>query len=373
MSSTPPNQALKQTSLNAAHKALGAKMVDFGGWEMPVSYSSLINEHHAVRRRVGLFDVSHMGQIEVRGPEALALVDRVTTNRVAALKDGQAHYSGLLNDAGGFIDDLLVHRIDENTFFLCVNASNQDADYDWIVAHNDLDCQVEAQGHRWALLAIQGPRALETAQKLTGTDLAGIRYYWFRKGEFCGTPAIIARTGYTGEDGFETYIPAEEAPRIWNAILEAGAEFDILPCGLGARNTLRLEAGMALHGHEISETITPLEAGLDWIVKLDKGDFLGRDALVRQKEQGLTRKLTGFEMRGRGIGRDGYPVAAAGAAETCGVVTSGTLSPTLEKSIGMALAPPDLSAPGQPIEIEIRGRRIEAETVSIPFYKREKR
>ncbi|MCB1021935.1 MAG: glycine cleavage system aminomethyltransferase GcvT [Bryobacterales bacterium] len=371
MAAESTSAELEKTPLNDAHRALGAKMVDFGGWDMPVEYSGILAEHQAVRERVGLFDVSHMGEIEIRGPQALDLVEHVTSNRAASLEDGQAHYSGLLNERGGFIDDLLVHRMDPNRYFLCVNAGNQDRDYAWIRDHNSFDAEVEFQSHLWAQLAIQGPRALATLQKLTGVELDPIRYYWFTLGEVSGASAVIARTGYTGEDGFEIYVQAEEAERLWNEILAAGEEFGILPCGLGARNTLRLEAGMALHGHEISEDITPYEANLGWIVKLKKGDFLGRDALVKQKEAGVKRKTVGFEIRGRGIGRDGYRVFADGS--DVGFVTSGGPSPTLGKNIGIAMVPAEMAVPGRPIEIEIRTRRVEAETVSLPFYTREKK
>jgi aminomethyltransferase len=362
---------LKKTPLNDVHRALGAKMVDFGGWDMPVEYSGILAEHTAVRERVGLFDVSHMGEVEVSGPQALDLVEHVTSNRAASLKDGQAQYSGLLNERGGFIDDLLVHRMDENRYFLCVNAGNQDRDFEWIRDHNSFDAQVEFQSHLWAQLAIQGPRALETLQKLTGADLNPIRYYWFELGEVSGASAVIARTGYTGEDGFEIYVQAEEAERLWGEVLEAGKEYGILPCGLGARNTLRLEAGMALHGHEISEDITPYEANLSWIVKLDKGSFLGREALIKQVAEGVKRKTVGFEMRGRGIGRDGYRVYAGD--EDIGWVTSGGPAPALGKNIGVAMVQAELANPGRPIEVEIRTRRVEAETVPTPFYSRKKK
>ncbi len=371
MSSETTPAEIRKTPLNDAHRALGAKMVDFGGWDMPVEYSGILAEHTAVRERVGLFDVSHMGEIEIRGPQALELVEHVTSNRAASLEDGQAQYSGLLNERGGFIDDLLVHRMDENRYFLCVNAGNQDRDFEWIRDHNSFEAEVEFQSHLWAQLAIQGPKGLETLQKLTGADLSAIHYYWFTLGEVSGASAVIARTGYTGEDGFEIYVQAEEAERLWGEVLEAGKEFGILPCGLGARNTLRLEAAMALHGHEISEDVTPYEANLGWIVKLKKGDFLGRDALVKQKAEGVKRKTVGFEMRGRGIGRDGYRVFAEGS--DVGYVTSGGPSPTLDKNIGIAMVPAEMAEPGRAIEIEIRTRRVEAETVATPFYSREKK
>ena len=362
--------SLKSTCLNAVHRSVGAKMVDFGGWDMPVQYSGLVDEHHAVRKAVGLFDVSHMGEIEIRGPEAVRCADFLTTNSVTRLKQGQAQYSGLLYDHGGFVDDVLVHKVAENHIFICVNASNQEKDYEHIRSLNRFDAIVELASDRYAQLAIQGPRALETLAKLTPAKLAGIRYYWFIDDQVSGVPARIARTGYTGEDGFEIYIDPSDAPRIWSEILEAGAEFGIRPCGLGARNTLRLEAAMALYGHEIHASITPLEAGLDWIVKFDKGDFVGRPALAKQKEQGIRRKLAGFEMRARGIGRDGYEVFSGGSP--AGWVTSGSPSPTLSKNIGLCYLPVSEAQVGRRIEVLVRGQPVEAETVVAPFYKRAK-
>jgi aminomethyltransferase len=345
-------------------------MVDFGGWDMPVQYSGIIEEHNAVRRAVGIFDVSHMGEIEIHGREAAKLTDFVTTNSVAKLKTGQAHYSGLLYETGGFVDDILVHKVADDHYFLCVNASNQEKDFEHIRAANHFDAAVVFAGDRYAQLAIQGPKALATLQKLTPVDLSAIRYYWFADGDVAGTPARIAHTGYTGEAGFEIYVPPGEAHRIWGLVLEAGAEFGIKPCGLGARNTLRLEAKMALYGHEIDASISPLEADLAWIVKLDKGDFVGRAALLRQKESGLKRRLVGFEMRGRGIGRDGYEVWVDGAP--AGWVTSGSPSPTLCKNIGLCYLPIDHAHPGQPIQIMIRNQPVDAVTVETPFYKRAK-
>jgi aminomethyltransferase len=345
-------------------------MVDFGGWDMPVQYSGIIEEHNAVRTAVGIFDVSHMGEIEIRGPEAARLTDFVTTNAVAKLKTGQAHYSGLLYDHGGFVDDILVHKVADDHYFLCVNASNQEKDFEHIRSHNRFDAVVDFAGDRYAQLAIQGPQARATVQKLTPVDLSAIKYYWFADGEVCGLPARIAHTGYTGEDGFELYVAPAEAERVWNEVMRAGAEFGIKPCGLGARNTLRLEAKMALYGHEIDASISPLEADLAWIVKLDKGDFIGRDALLKQKETGLTRKLVGFEMCGRGIGRDGYEVYLDGAP--AGWVTSGSPSPTLCKNIGLCYLPAAQAQPGQPIQIMIRNQPVDAVTVETPFYKRAK-
>jgi len=345
-------------------------MVDFGGWDMPVQYSGIIDEHNAVRTAVGIFDVSHMGEIEIRGPEAARLTDYVTTNAVGKLKTGQAHYSGLLYDHGGFVDDILVHKVADDHYFLCVNASNQEKDFEHIRSQNKFDAKVDFVSDRYAQLAIQGPQAKATVQKLTEVDLPGIKYYWFADGEVCGTPARIAHTGYTGEDGFELYVAPDQAERVWNEVMKAGAEFGIKPCGLGARNTLRLEAKMALYGHEIDASISPLEADLGWIVKLDKGDFVGRDVLLKQKEVGLTRKLVGFEMRGRGIGRDGYEVQIDGAP--AGWVTSGSPGPTVGKNIGLCYLPIAQAQPGQAIQIMIRNQPVDAVTVETPFYKRAK-
>jgi aminomethyltransferase len=364
------NPQLKRTPLYDVHRASGAKMVDFGGWDMPVQYSGLVDEHHTVRRAVGLFDVSHMGEIEVRGPQAAQLTESVTTNAVSKLQIGQAQYSGLLYDHGGFVDDILVHKVADDHYFICVNASNQEKDFAHICELNRFDCEVEFASDRYAQIAVQGPRALETLGKLTPVDIASIHYYWFKDGPVCGLPARIARTGYTGEDGYEIYVAPEEAPGIWRKLLDAGHEFGIKPCGLGCRNTLRLECKMALYGHEIHASISPLEADLGWIVKLDKGDFTGRDALMKQKQTGVKRKLVGFEMRGRGIGRDGYEVYIDGSP--AGWVTSGSPSPTLNKNIGLCYLPVEHAQPGRKIEIIIRNQPVEAETVGTPFYKRGK-
>ncbi|HJT89092.1 MAG TPA: glycine cleavage system aminomethyltransferase GcvT [Bryobacteraceae bacterium] len=362
--------ALRATPLHAVHRALGAKLVDFGGWEMPVQYSGILEEHQAVRSGAGIFDVSHMGEIEIRGPEAARLTDFVTTNHASKLRPGQAQYSGLLYQHGGFVDDILVHKVAEDSFFLCVNAANQEKDFAHIRASNRFDARVEFASERYAQLAIQGPRALATVQKLTSVDLASTRYYWFTDGTVDGAAARIARTGYTGEDGVELYIAPADAERLWNRILEAGREFGIKPCGLGARNTLRLEAGMALYGHEIDASLSPFEAGLEWIVKLDKGEFVGRDALVRQKQEGVRRRLIGFEMRGRGIGRDGYEVLLDGVP--AGWVTSGSPAPALNKNIGMCYLPAAEAQPGRALGILIRGQAVDAVTVRTPFYKRAK-
>lgn len=362
--------SLRATPLHSVHCALRAKLVDFGGWEMPVQYSGILEEHQAVRTAVGLFDVSHMGEIEIRGPQAAPLTDFVTTNSVARLRPGQIQYSGLLYAHGGFVDDILVHKVADDHYFLCVNAANQEKDFDHICAQNRLDARVELSSDRYAQLAVQGPHARTTLQKLVSVDLAALRYYWFVDGAVSGVPARIARTGYTGEDGFEIYIAPDRAVRLWDLLLEAGREFGIKPCGLGARNTLRLEAGMSLYGHEIDASISPLEAGLDWIVRFDKGDFVGRGALLKQKEVGLRRRLVGFEMRGRGIARDGYEVWLDGVS--AGWVTSGSPSPTLNRNIGFCYLPVQHAQTGRAIQILIRNQPVDAVLVDTPFYKRAK-
>lgn len=366
------SEQLKKTPLNEVHRASGAKMVDFGGWDMPVQYSGIIDEHQTVRNAVGLFDVSHMGEIEIRGPQALDLVNYISTNNAAKLKTGQAHYSGLLYEHGGFVDDILVHKVADDHYFICVNASNQDKDYEHIVLHaKGFDATVENAGPRYAQIAVQGPKGPATLQKLTATDLSAIKYYHFTDGEVSGTWARIARTGYTGEDGFEIYVAPAEAPRIWNELLAAGQEFGIKPAGLGARNTLRLESKMALYGHEIDASINPYEADLAWIVKLDKGcDFVGRAVLEKVRAEGVKRKLVGFEMRGRGIGRDGYEVQVDGVA--AGWVTSGGPAPTLNKNIGLCYLPVAIAEPGRTIQVMVRNQPVEAVTVPTPFYKRSK-
>lgn len=360
--------ALARTPLYDLHRELGAQMVAFGGWEMPVQYSSIVEEHLAVRRAVGLFDVSHMGEIEIRGPEALQLVEKVTTNHAGRLAPGQAQYSALLYPHGGFVDDLVVHKVADDHFFLCVNAANQHKDYEHIRRQNAFRAEVEFAGPRYAQLALQGPRAVDTLRKLADQDPAALAYYHFRDGAVSGIPARIARTGYTGEDGFELYVAPQHAVALFRRLLAAGEEFGIRPCGLGARNTLRLEACMALYGHEIDATVRPAEAGLSWIVKFEKGDFVGRQALERLAETGLRRRLAGFEMRGRGIARDGYLVYVDGRA--VGWVSSGGPAPYLNKNVGLCFLPPEAAVPGRPIQIRIRERLVEAEIVRTPFYKR---
>src|SRR5271165_3861668 len=367
---TAPATPLRKTPLNATHRRLGAKMVDFEGWDMPVLYSGLMDEHRTVRTAVGLFDVSHMGEIEVRGPEAFHLVNYVATNDASLLKIGQAQYSGLLYEHGGFVDDILVHKVADDHVFICVNASNQDKDFEHMRGNNPTPARVEFAGQRYAQLAIQGPLSQATLQKLTVTGLSSLAYYHFTDGAVAGVKARIARSGYTGEDGFEVYVAPEKAEFVWGEVMNAGHEFAIKPCGLGARNTLRLEAKMALYGHEIDATLTPLEANLAWIVKFDKGDFLGRAALLKRKESGVQRKLVGFEMTGRGIARDGYEVLLDGSP--AGWVTSGGPSPTLGKNIGLCYLPAGHAVPGKQIQILVRNQPVDAVTVPTPFYKRAK-
>ncbi len=376
----PAVAALKKTALNATHRAAKAKMVDFGGWDMPVEYpgngGGLIAEHMAVRTGVGLFDVSHMGEIQFRGPGSLAAVQRITMNDASRLRDGQAHYSALLTPQGTFVDDILVHRLGENDYLLVVNAGTKDKDFTWIrqqVAGMP-GIHLSDYSTYYSQLAVQGPRALETLKKLTKVDLSAIRNYWFTWGTVAGVPnVLIARTGYSGEDGFELYLPADEATtvKVWQALLEAGAEFAIRPCGLGARNTLRLEAGMSLYGHEIGEEINVLEAGLDRWLKLDKGDFIGRDALLAvQQRGGPTRKIIGLEMVERGIARDGYTVHSL-SGEMIGRVTSGSPAPFLKTNIAMALVEAAAASDNEMI-VECRGNRVKARRVPLPFYKRAK-
>ena len=368
MAGSSSQGSLKRTPLHSVHRQARARMAAFGGWHMPIQYSGIVLEHMAVRTSVGLFDVSHMGEIEISGPQAVKLIDSVCSNRAASLKDGQAQYSGLLNPQGGFVDDLLVHRLAADRFLLCVNAANQEADYDWIRQNNSFDAKVSFESDNYAQLAIQGPLALELASNLADCDLSAVRYYWFERCRFADEPALVARTGYTGEDGFEVYVAPSAAEQVWRDLIAAGKPFGIRPCGLGSRNTLRLEAAMSLYGHEIDATTTPYEARLGWIVKLTKQEFCGRSVLARQKREGVRRKLAGFEMKGRGIARDGYRVLVAG--QSVGRVTSASPAPALGKNIGLCMLPVEHSRLGQSIDIEIRGRAVAAEIVQTPFYKR---
>jgi aminomethyltransferase len=380
--SPAPAAPLKKTALNAVHRALKAKMVDFGGWEMPVEYAGLggglIAEHMAVRTGVGLFDVSHMGEIQFRGPGSLAAVQHITMNDAGQLADGQAHYSALLTPSGAFVDDILVHRLSSHDYLLVVNAGTADKDFAWIKQQVGGWPGIHLSNYSsyYSQLALQGPRSLDTLAKLTRVDLAAIKNYHFAWGTVAGNANVmIARTGYSGEDGFEVYIPSDEATTVktWNALLDAGAEFGIRPCGLGARNTLRLEAGMSLYGHEISEEINVFEAGLTRWLKLDKGDFIGRDALLAiQADGGPKRKIVGLEMVERGIARDSYPVLSLDG-EAIGTVTSGSPAPFLKTNIAMALVPTSIADSGSEVLVDVRGNRVRARQVPLPFYKRPKK
>jgi aminomethyltransferase len=373
---------LKRTPLNAIHRALKAKMVDFGGWDMPVEYpgagGGLIAEHLAVRTGVGLFDVSHMGEIQFRGPGALAAIQHITMNDVSRLQDGQARYSALLTPEGTFVDDILVHRLSPNDYLLVVNAGTKDKDYAWIRKQVGAwpSIHIADYSSYYSQLALQGPRALETLKKLTKVDLAAIKNYWFAWGAVAGVPnVLIARTGYSGEDGFELYLPADEptSAKMWNALMDAGAEFGIRPCGLGARNTLRLEAGMSLYGHEISDSIDVFEAGLERFLKLDKGESIGREALLAvQAAGGPSRRIVGLEMVERGIARDGHAVLSL-LGEEIGRVTSGSPAPFLKTNIALALVPAAVAASGEDVLIQVRANRVRAKQVPLPFYKRPKR
>jgi len=367
---SPTTTQIRKTALNAVHRRLKAKMVNFGGWDMPVEYSGIVAEHMATRIAAGLFDVSHMGEIEVRGGHALDLVQHVTCNDTSKLAVGQAQYSGLMTERGTFVDDLLVHKISDTHYLLCVNAANQDDDYEHIRAHNRAGAQIENTSERYAQLAIQGPKALVILQRFASVPLDSTRYYHFTFGNIADVDCLIARTGYTGEDGFEIYFAPEHAEKLWDLLLDAGSSEGMLPCGLGARNTLRLEASMCLYGHEIDETTTPWEAGLGWICKTAKGEFLGRDFLLRQKEIGVDRSLVGFEMQDRLIARDACSVFISG--QEIGRVTSGSPAPYLKKNIGMAYVPVASKAPGTEIAIGIRGQQAPARIVPMPFYKRAK-
>jgi len=380
---SPNTPALRKTALNALHRRLGAKMVNFGGWDMPVEYpcsGNLLCEHRAVRSGVGMFDVSHMGDIRVHGAKkpggALAAVQHLTMNDASRLAIGQAQYSAMLYPNGTFVDDVIVHRLGEDDYLLVINAGTREKDINWVRENTKgMDCQVQDLSDVYSQLAIQGPRAAEVLQKLTDAKLDTLKNYWFTHGTVCGLPnTLIARTGYTGEDGFEIYIPSDVATseRVWNAVIEAGKEFGILACGLGARNTLRLEAKMALYGHEISDEINVWEPGLDRYCHLEKGDFIGRGALLKSNAAGLKRTLVGLEMVDRGIARDGYRCVDENGKEV-GVVTSGSPSPTLGKNIALAYVPPALAVLGTPIFVEIRSQRCKAQVVSTPFYKRPKK
>ena len=367
---------LLKTPLHARHTAAGARMVPFGGWDMPIDYSGkglgVIKEHLAVRKAAGLFDVSHMGEVDIVGGGALSFLQRVTSNDVAKLQDGHAQYSALPLPSGAPVDDVIVYRFHAERFLLVVNASNRAKDVAWLQSQNPSGCEIRDRSDEFALLALQGPLAVLILQGLTKADLNAVGYYKFTTGAVSGLDATIARTGYTGEDGFEIMVKAAEAPALWDALMTAGSSRGLVPAGLGARDTLRLEAKMCLYGNDIDETTTLIEAGLGWItcVEPHKGEFNGRAVLAEQKAKGTARKLVGFEMKDRGIARHGYPVLAGGKAVS--VVTSGSMAPFLEKNIGLAYVPVEHAAVGTPLGIEIRGASVPAEVVKTPFYKRTK-
>ena len=370
---TSPAPQLKQTPLNRVHRELGGKMVDFGGWDMPVQYpAGTIEEHLRTRNHSGLFDVSHMGEIDVKGSDAIAFVNRITSNDVTKLIDGQAQYSALTTPDGTVIDDLLVYRFAADHLFLVVNAGTTEKDWEWIRSHHAGESvELKNVSNEYCQIALQGTEALSILQQLTDVPLNDIKYYHFTTGTVDGVESIISRTGYTGEDGFEVYAAAEKGEQLWNKMLEVGkvgTETGVLPCGLAARNTLRLEAGMSLYGHEIDETTTLLEANLGWICKLDKGEFIGREKLAQQKEAGLKRRLVGFEITERGIARDDQEVVIGD--QRVGKVTSGSPAPYLKKNIGFAYVPAEFAAVGGEIKIDVRGRLVGAQIVKTPFYKR---
>jgi aminomethyltransferase len=370
--SQPAPGPLKKTPLNARHRSLGARMVDFGGWDMPVEYTGIVDEHMAVRTRAGLFDVSHMGEIEIAGRDALDALQHITSNDAARLAINQIQYSALTTPQGTFVDDVLVYKLADEHYMLVVNASNIIKDFHWITEHiaGRADAVAVNTSSRYALLALQGPAAQEVLQTLTGANLAEVKYYWFTTGEVANVRCTISRTGYTGEDGFEVFVPPASADRVWEAIVNAGRAAGVIPAGLGARDTLRLEAAMRLYGNDMDDTTSIVEADLGWIVGWKKPDFLGADVLRKQKAEGSSRKLIGFEMRDRAIARHGYDVYCDGTR--AGVVTSGTQTPFLKKAIGMAYVPSDRTAPGTEFEVDVRGRRARAAVVSMPFYMRVK-
>jgi aminomethyltransferase len=357
----------RSTPLNAAHRKLGARMVDFAGWDMPVQYSSVIAEHEAVRSAAGLFDVSHMGEVELTGKGALESANGLITNDLARCADGQAVYAGLLNERGGFVDDVVAYRFSPEKILICVNASNREKDFSWMQRHAKGVKPVDV-GDQWSQLAIQGPKAAGIVQRLTHAKLSELSNYRFTTGQVARAQCIISRTGYTGEDGFELYCSNDQAEALWFALLEEGKADGLIPAGLGARDSLRTEMKYALYGSDIDDDHTPLEAGLGWIVKWDKGDFVGREALVAQKAAGVKRKLVGFELTGQGIPRAHYPVLKSG--QKVGEVTSGTMGPMVKKPIGMAYVPPELAAEGSTFEVEIRGRPVPAQVVKTPFWKK---
>ncbi len=373
--------SIRKTALNAVHRQMGARMVEFNGWDMPVEYPAslgggIINEHMAVRTRAGIFDVSHMGDIRLAGRQALAAVQHISMNDASRLAIGQAQYSALLYPEGTFVDDVIVHRLGENEYLLVINAGTREKDFNWVRDNTrQFDCAVENLSDDFTQIAIQGPKAVNLLQKLTDADLNAVRFYWVTRGTVCGLKDILmGRTGYTAEDGFEIYIPSDEGTSafVWNETLIAGKEFDVVPCGLGARNTLRLEGKLPLYGHEISDTINVWEAGLDRFCKMEKPDFIGRAALEKSRPAGVHRVLVGLEMTERGIARDGYEVLDTEGKEI-GYVTSGSPAPYLKKNIALAYVRKEFEAIGTPLRVEIRGQGVGAVVVPTPFYKRPKR
>jgi aminomethyltransferase len=373
--------SVRKTALNAVHRQMGAKMVEFNGWDMPVEYPAsvgggIIAEHMAVRTGVGMFDVSHMGDIRLAGPQALAAVQHISMNDASRLAVGQAQYSALLHPQGTFVDDVIVHRLGEDEYLLVINAGTREKDFNWVREHTrQFECVVENLSDDFTQIAIQGPKGVNLLQKLTDADLGAVKFYWVTRATISGLKNIlIARTGYTAEDGFEIYVPADEATstRVWHEIQTAGQEFGVVPCGLGARNTLRLEGKLPLYGHEISDTINVWEAGLDRFCKMEKPEFVGRAALEKAKAAGAKRTLVGLEMTERGIARDGYKVEDANGREI-GYVTSGSPAPFLKRNIALAYVPPELAALGTALKVEIRGQGVGAQVVPTPFYKRPKK
>jgi aminomethyltransferase len=370
---------IRKTALNSVHRQMGAKMVEFNGWDMPVEYPSaggIMAEHNAVRTGVGIFDVSHMGDIRLAGPQALDAVQHISMNDASRLAIGQAQYSALLYPQGTFVDDVVVHRLAEDEYLLVINAGTREKDFNWVRDNTrKFNCKVENLSDDFTQIAIQGPKALNLLQKLTDADLLAVKFYWVTRGTVCGLKdTLIARTGYTGEDGFEIYVPADDetSVRVWNEVLRAGKEFGVVPCGLGSRNTLRLEAKLPLYGHEISDTINVWEAGLDRFCKMEKPDFIGRAALEKGKADGVKRTLVGLEMVDRGIARDGYKVLA-NSGDEIGYVTSGSPAPFLKKHIALAYVPPEFASLDTELKVEIRGQGVKAKVVPTPFYKRPKK
>jgi aminomethyltransferase len=379
MSAVEVTPNIRKTALNAVHRQMGAKMVEFNGWDMPVEYPSaggIIAEHNAVRTGVGIFDVSHMGDIRLAGPQALAAVQHISMNDASKLAIGQAQYSALLYPQGTFVDDVIVHRLGEDEYLLVINAGTREKDFNWVRDNTRaFDCKVENLSDDFTQIAIQGPKGVNLLQKLTDADLSAVKFYWVTRGTVCGLKNIlIARTGYTAEDGFEIYVPADEktSAMVWNKVLDAGKEFGVVPCGLGARNTLRLEGKLPLYGHEISDTINVWEAGLDRFIKMEKPEFVGREALEKAKAAGLKRTLVGLEMVERGIARDGYKVWDDSGREI-GYVTSGSYAPFLKKNIALAYVPLEFANVGSTVKVECRGNGVKAQVVPTPFYKRPKK